>query len=71
MTVREQVIEALKTGPKTSTEIATLTTLKRSSVKVALCNLIKKQEVSREKIKAQGAGPNSVYCYKLIQAAIV
>jgi predicted transcriptional regulator len=68
MTVKNQVIEALKTGPKTSTEIADLTQLKRSSVKVALCAMHKKNAISREKIKTQGAGPNEVYCYRLVTA---
>ena len=65
MTVKNQVIEALKTGPKTSTEIANITNIKRSSVKVALCAMHKKDFIARDKIATDGAGPNQVYCYRL------
>jgi DNA-binding IclR family transcriptional regulator len=65
MTVREQILEQLKTGPKTSTEIAGQTGVNRGAVKVALVTMVKNGMVARDRIDRSGKGPKTAYCYRL------
>lgn len=60
------ILEALKSGPATSTELADRIPMDKSSVKVACLALIKKQLVKREMTDRVGKGPKSAYRYELI-----
>ena len=59
------ILEALKEGPATSTELADKLTMDRASAKVACLALIKKQLVKREMVDRMGKGPKTAYRYEL------
>lgn len=65
MTVRSKILEALQSGPATSTELAERTGEIRANIKVALVTMVKRNMVTREKIVREGKGPKSQYCYQL------
>ena len=60
-----KVLEQLKQGPQTSTQVADAIQMDRSSAKVALLALLKKQLVKREKTDRVGKGPKTAYRYEL------
>jgi hypothetical protein len=63
------ILEALQSGPATSTELADKTGMDRSSAKVACLALLKKQLVKREMTDRVGKGPKTAYRYELISAS--
>ena len=65
MTVRSKILEALQSGPATSTELAERTGEIRANIKVALVTMVKRNMVTREKVVREGKGPKSQYCYQL------
>lgn len=65
----DAILQALKEGPATSTELADKTQMGRASAKVACFALIKKQLVKREMIDRVGKGPKTAYRYELIHTS--
>jgi predicted transcriptional regulator len=64
MTVNQKILETL-TEPKSATQIATEIGLKKTTVKIALLAMFKKNKVTREKVlRAETEkGPKSEYKY--------
>lgn len=69
MTVRSKILEALKSGPATSSELSERTQEFRGNVKVALVTMVKRGLVEREKVDRNGKGPKTVYRYRLKETA--
>ena len=63
------ILEALQSGPATSTELADRLQMDRASAKVACLALIKKQLVKRDMVDRMGKGPKTAYRYELIHTS--
>lgn len=70
---REAVLEAIAsaTAPVTSTEIAALIDLPKSTVKVSLHKLVKTGAVVRERVdRPEKKGPRTIYAYRPAPATV-